>query len=247
MGRKFQTPFFQQAACALLLSCEHGGNRVPRQFAELFHGRRRLLDSHRGYDAGALDLARRCARQLETPLIHATVTRLLIDLNRSLHHRRVFSEITAPLPEETKAAIIADHYLPYRGRVQQAIERLADAGRVVHVSVHSFTPVLGGLRRTADVGLLYDPSRPGEAAFAERWKQALAERRGDLRVRRNYPYLGKADGLTTALRKRDAADRYVGIELEVNRALYRPQTHAWLQLQDDLIATLSAALHESAV
>jgi len=36
-------------------------------------------------------------------------------------------------------------------------------------------------------------------------------------VRFNYPYLGKADGFTTYLRKQFPAN-YMGIELEVNQA-----------------------------
>ena len=45
--------------------------------------------------------------------------------------------------------------------------RAAVAARkqVLHVAVHSFTPVLHGERRNADVGLLYDPARPRERAF----------------------------------------------------------------------------------
>jgi hypothetical protein len=38
----------------------------------------------------------------------------------------------------------------------------------------------------------------------------------ELRVRRNYPYLGKADGFTTYLRRHFPVDRYAGVEFEVN-------------------------------
>ncbi len=36
----------------IVITCEHGGNRVPKLYRELFHGQRRLLESHRGYDPG---------------------------------------------------------------------------------------------------------------------------------------------------------------------------------------------------
>lgn len=39
-----------------LITCEHGGNEVPTAFARLFRGHRRLLATHRGYDAGAWSL-----------------------------------------------------------------------------------------------------------------------------------------------------------------------------------------------
>ena len=40
----------------------------------------------------------------------------------------------------------------------------------------------------------------------------------DLRVRRNYPYVGYADGLTTYLRTRFAAKLYAGLEIEINQS-----------------------------
>ena len=36
-------------------------------------------------------------------------------------------------------------------------------------------------------------------------------------MRRNYPYAGKGDGLTSYLRRRFPPGAYVGIELEVNQ------------------------------
>ena len=41
----------------------------------------------------------------------------------------------------------------------------------------------------------------------------------DRRVRRNYPYRGAADGLTTALRRLFKPKDYLGLEIEINQAL----------------------------
>jgi hypothetical protein len=38
-----------------------------------------------------------------------------------------------------------------------------------------------------------------------------------LRVRRNYPYQGRNDGLTLPLRRRFPPTSYVGVELEINQ------------------------------
>jgi hypothetical protein len=38
-------------------------------------------------------------------------------------------------------------------------------------------------------------------------------------VRRNAPYRGDSDGLTSALRRERSAERYLGIELELNQRL----------------------------
>jgi predicted N-formylglutamate amidohydrolase len=210
---------------ALLLTCEHGGNRIPPAYQSLFRGRRRLLESHRGYDRGALAAARAMAGRLDAPLIHAEVSRLLVDLNRSPRHRALFSEATRGLPGATRADILARHYWPHRLEVERWIGRRIDAGRtVIHVAVHSFTPVLNGERRRAGIGLLYDPARPVEAALCAAWKAALKAAAGSCgraAVRRNYPYKGVSDGLTRHLRARFAPGRYAGVELELNQALLR--------------------------
>ena len=41
----------------------------------------------------------------------------------------------------------------------------------------------------------------------------------NLRVRRNYPYAGKGDGLTSYLRQQFSPAAYVGIELEINQKI----------------------------
>jgi predicted N-formylglutamate amidohydrolase len=110
------------------------------------------------------------------------------------------------------------------------------------LSSHSFTPVFNGRVRNADVGLLYDPARPGEVAMAACWKAAFAGHASALRVRRNYPYAGKNDGLTSSLRRRFAPGHYVGIELELNQALVLAQARSWRRLRAAVLTTLQAAL-----
>ena len=65
---------------ALIITCEHGGCEVPALYAPLFAGHEALLQTHRGWDMGALALARELARAFNAPLFSATTTRLLIDL-----------------------------------------------------------------------------------------------------------------------------------------------------------------------
>ena len=65
----------------LLVTCEHGGNQVPREYRPLFRGHGSLLRSHRGYDAGSLRMARELAGHFRATLLHSETTRLLVDLN----------------------------------------------------------------------------------------------------------------------------------------------------------------------
>jgi len=173
---------------AILVTCEHGGNRVPASWRHLFQGRRALLESHRGYDAGALTMARALAAAFGAPLVASTVSRLLVDLNRSAGHPRRFSVVTRGLPAPMRSRLVERYYRPYRVEVERRVRRsVAQGRRVIHISSHSFTPRLDGKTRRADVGLLYHPRRPGEAELCARWQSALAQRAPELRVRRNYP------------------------------------------------------------
>lgn len=227
----------------LLLTCEHGGNRIPPRYRALFTGHEALLAGHRGWDPGALDWARALSRRLDAKLIEARVSRLLVDLNRSPHHPALFSPLTRGLGAAERDAILERYYLPHRTGVEAWIaERIRRGGGVLHVAVHSYTPVLDGRERNADIGLLYDPQRPRERRLCLAWQDALQARDATLRVRRNYPYRGNADGFTTHLRRRFSARGYLGVELEISQGLLsRPPTPLVGAIATALIATLGAA------
>jgi predicted N-formylglutamate amidohydrolase len=210
----------------LIFSCEHGGNQIPARYRQVFAGHGDLLASHRGWDPGALAWARALARLLDVPLIEARVSRLLVDLNRSRHHPRLFSPMSHALPPAEREYIIERYYLPHRRKIEDWIaQHTRRGGCVLHIAVHSFTPVLDGVERNADIGLLYDPARDGESRFCVAWQAALETQDPMLRVRRNYPYRGNADGLTTYLRRRFATENYMGVELEISQGLMtRPRS-----------------------
>jgi len=225
----------------LLFTCEHGGNRVPRRWAALFEKHRTLLDSHRGWDPGALTLARALSKAMAAPLVVSTTSRLLVDLNRSEHHRAVFSSITLALPDAERERILEEFYRPYRDRVEQLVAGAISRGRVVHVSAHSFVPVLNGVTRRADVALLYDPSRKPEKAFCDGWLADLKVELPTLALRRNSPYRGYTDGLTTTLRRRHAEKDYIGVEIEMNQRLLESGDFA--AVTKALTRTLKAQFH----
>lgn len=168
--------------------------------------RRGWLATHRGYDKGALSVARRLARWLKAPLHFGKVTRLVVDLNRSAG--------------DQSAALLDKWYWPYRRGVEADIaKRIKRGQRVLHLSVHSFTPVKNGVVRKADIGLLYDPDRRLEAAICKAWRPLLQVH--GYKVRLNYPYVGWTDGFTTHLRTVFPSARYAGVEIEMNQKLAR--------------------------
>lgn len=220
------------------MTCEHAGNKVPRAYSASFRRYSRLLRTHRGYDIGALSLAREFAAALRAKLFYSTTSRLLVDLNRSPWNPEAFSPAT---PLAARKRILERYYRPYRRSLEAEVRAAVRRGRgVVHLSCHSFTPRLDGVERRADVGLLYDPRRRDEAHLCLAWQKALAS--SALRVRRNYPYRGYADGLTTELRRKFAARRYLGIELEVNQKYPQGKPGAWRALRRALITTFLEAL-----
>lgn len=226
-----------------LITCEHGGNRIPSRYRHLFAGSEALLRTHRGYDAGALALARALAGALAAPLFVATTSRLLVDLNRSIGHPRLYSEATRAAPVSVRCEILERYYLPYRSKVEADVaEAVARGSRVIHVASHSFTPALDGTVRNADVGLLYDPARPGEAELCCRWQAQLKAFTPSLKVRRNYPYAGKSDGFTAYLRRRFPAEAYIGIELEINQKLILNGGRRWRAVRGRVISALREAL-----
>jgi len=213
---------------AIVVSCEHGGHRIPAHYRSLFAGHERVLISHRGWDPGALGLARAIARACHAPLVATTTSRLLVECNRSIGHPQLFSEFTRRLPPDERARLLERYYRPHRREVEEIITRALESHeRVLHVGVHTFAPVLKGTRRRADVGLLYDPRRPFEHALADALVVHLGLGAPALVVRRNYPYRGWTDGLTTTLRSWLPRGQYAGIELEVNQALATRDAHAW--------------------
>jgi predicted N-formylglutamate amidohydrolase len=222
---------------ALILSCEHGGNDIPARYRPLFTGAAQVLASHRGWDPGSLELARSIRRVTRAPLIATTTSRLLVECNRSLDHPKLFSQFTRDLPDDEKARLLAHYYHPHRVAVEKSVrEALRASRRVLHIGVHTFTPVYEGRKRTVDVGVLHDPRRTFEngvaCELAERLRAALPE----LRVKRNLPYRGWTDGLVTSLRRVFPAGRYAGIELEVSQGFVG--TARWRTMQRSIAAAI---------
>ena len=232
-------------AAAVVVTCEHGGNRVPPEVAHLFTTEGDHLAGHGGFDAGALEMARAVAAAFDAPLLFTTVTRLVVDQNRSIGHPKHFSKYTTGLPRSVRQGLVDAHYRPMRREALAAVSDILEAGKtVVHLASHSFVPIWRGVARTMDVGLLYDPRREGERALCAAWKARLATARPELRVRRNAPYTGVSDGHVTALRKRFPA-AYLGIELEVNQRFVTTDRPVFETLMRLIPATLAAALADT--
>jgi predicted N-formylglutamate amidohydrolase len=210
-----------------VISSEHASNRIPSRYGLLGLPAARL-ETHIAWDPGSKEMARVCARLLDCPCHEGQYSRLLVDLNRSLHHRRLMAKESAGIGIPGNAAIseqereerIKRYYTPYREALLSSIRgTIRGQGRCIHLSMHSFTASLLEVERRADYGLLFDPRRPREKALSSLLAGALREQ-GWL-VRFNYPYRGVSDGFTSMARRLFAPSRYLGIEIEVNQKCLR--------------------------
>jgi predicted N-formylglutamate amidohydrolase len=202
-----------------IFSCEHGGYEIPELYKNYFTGQDAVLKSHRGWDKGAYEVAKYISRRAKDILIGNSVSRLLIECNRTLGNTELFSEFSNAMPQEMKNQIIEEYYVPYRNQLERKIEQhLHHNHQVIHLSFHSFTPVLNGTTRKTEIGILFDPKNKVEQEFAEVWKASIEEKMDGWRVKFNYPYKGTDDGLSTYFRGKYKAN-YAGLELEINTKL----------------------------
>lgn len=198
----------------LIITCEHASNGVPEEYEEGIDPA--LNVTHRGYDIGAYEVAKRLAAIYQAPLLVHKISRLLVDVNRSSSSRSLF---VTKWPYKIRQEILAKYYLPYRQKVHAAVDECIGEGKkVLHFSVHSFTPILANKRRDCDIGLLYDPKRGEEKRICHKMAKTIRDSSA-LLVRYNYPYRGDSDGLVTTLRKAFAEDCYIGIEIECSQKL----------------------------
>ncbi len=147
-----------------LIVCEHASNHIPERFSNLGLARP-ILTTHIAWDPGALEVARALSARLHAPLIHATVSRLVIDLNRvpsAPDSIATISENTpipgnAALEESERQVRVRDIYEPFHRAVEEFINgRVSTKSIKAVVSIHSFTRVYKGHERPWQIGFIHD-------------------------------------------------------------------------------------------
>lgn len=227
---------------SFLLIGDHAGNVVPEALNGLGVAPAEL-SRHIGWDIGIGELGVLLSKALDAVFIRQTYSRLVIDCNREpgrVDAMPEISDLTAipgnqNLTPEDRAGRVAAIQAPYQDAIAAEIARRDAAGQgTILVSLHSFTPVMQGVKRPWEVGMLYDRY----PAFS----QALiaAFRAGDdLTVGDNEPY------------------RMDIIDYTVPRHAYpRGRAYAEIEVRQDLIGTcegcvewagrLAAALKQAA-
>ncbi len=188
------TSFNTAGRAPALIVCDHASRDIPAVLAGLGLPPAALA-RHIASDIGAGDLARSLAVRLDAPALLAGYSRLVIDCNRGLDDPTlILAESDGqPIPGNigidaaARAQRIRSFHVPYHDAVERRLVRFAQAGIVpAFISIHSFTPEMGGTRRPWHVGVLWDT----DARMAAPMLDAL-RRVPDLCVGDNLPYSGR--------------------------------------------------------
>ena len=149
----------------ILLIADHAMRLLPAEY-----GRLGLDDAqfkrHIAYDIGVEGLTRGLAKALNCPAVMARFSRLLIDPNRGADDPTLIRQLydgavipgNYPLTDAERARRIDHFYQPFRHNVRlttDEMQKMSGAPPVV-ISVHSFTPSMGGKERPWHVGVLWD-------------------------------------------------------------------------------------------
>lgn len=201
---------------AFLITCEHASNYVPTEFRNLKIPKE-ILNSHYGFDLGAYELAKSLYKSIpkkEKIFLYSKISRLLIDFNRSLENPQIFSKFTKNLNLNQKQKLIKE-YQNFRKKSYNFIVKYINKNYlIVHLSIHSFTPVYKNKIRKNEIGILYDPKRKIEKYFVKKLKKTLNYYKCYL----NLPYRGFTDGHVSKLRK-IFKKNYLGLEIEISQRI----------------------------
>ena len=144
--------------------CDHATNFVPRSLFGLGVEKSELF-SHIAYDIGALPVALALALKFEATLIWQNYSRLMIDCNRQLNHEGLIPEVSdnividgnRSLSEQNRNDRIDFIFKPYHLEIDKRLDEKEEiCGEIFFVSVHSFTPKMGGIQRPWEIGVLSD-------------------------------------------------------------------------------------------
>ena len=161
----------------LIITCEHGGAKVPFEYDNLGLSKS-VLDTHIARDKGARETSVLLAEKLGCYAIIGKYSRLLVDLNRRENENELILECSDRVDVPKNKAISAEekekrlqkYYRPYYKALNDKIAQIKARGKTpLLFSVHSFTPQLkGGDYRPWNAGILWhQPTKLGEFVYGE--------------------------------------------------------------------------------
>ena len=233
-------------ASPFLLIGDHAGNRVPAALGSLGLSEEEIK-RHIGWDIGIAGLGDFLSEALDAPFIHQVYSRLVIDCNRDPGAPDAIPSISdgTPIPAnrglsaDDRAARVAAIHAPYQDAIAAALARRDSAGTdTILVSLHSFTPAMGGVARPWQIGVLH---AGGDSRFA-RATLRLLQARGDLVVGDNEPYAMDGIDHTVPLHAFAAGRLYVEIEIRQDLLATEARQAWWSEILAGLLQEAEAQL-----
>ena len=137
----------------VVLICEHASRFIPDPFGALGLSPQDQI-RHIAWDIGALGLASELSGLLDAPLVHATYSRLLLDLNRPLQEARDIFERLSALNPAMPVVIVTEKKTEFEQTVAERVGALLEKPFRVAALIHAMEVLLRrppetDLRRTA--------------------------------------------------------------------------------------------------
>ncbi|WP_138379593.1 N-formylglutamate amidohydrolase [Luteithermobacter gelatinilyticus] len=225
----------------VVLICEHASNHIPDEFDRLGLDPSHL-ELHIAWDIGMAAITRTLSARLNAPALLARFSRLLIDPNREPDHKTLIPEISdgitipgnqALTPAEREQRLNR-FYRPFHERAERLVRHRKGAGHVPLVcGMHSFTPVMNGVRRPWHAGMLWnrDPRLARELIHRLQHKHGLMV--GD-----NKPYSGQDLFHTMNRHGADHGFPQVTIEIRQDEILDESGQRRWSEILYQELAEL---------
>ena len=185
--------FNEGGRAPIVLLCDHASRFVPRALDNLGLSEAEL-SRHIAWDIGIADVTRDLATRLNAPAVLSHFSRLVVDPNRALDDPTLVPQLSdgvivpanRNLPAADRQARIEAFHRPYHDAVARVLDTLAARGPApALISMHSFTPVMKGVERPWQIGILWNRDARLPAPLMERLR---AE---GLTVGDNEPYSGR--------------------------------------------------------
>lgn len=155
------------AECPFLLVGDHAGRAIPYSLNNLGLAQADR-ERHIALDIGVEELGQALSERLGAPFLRQAYSRLVIDCNRDPSHAEAIAATSdgmlipgnAVLDDAARRDRVAEVHEPYQRAIGAAIDAREAVGlETILVSLHSFTPVMGGIKRPWHIGVLHDRRR----------------------------------------------------------------------------------------
>lgn len=178
----------------VLLVCDHASREFPAAMHQLGLADW-VLDKHVACDIGAGMVTKHLADHLNAPAVLAGYSRLIVDLNRQLHHESAFIKVSdgigipgnLDIGDEEREQRIQSFFNPYHDAISGLLDDFKNREIVpAFLSIHTCTPVFNNVVRHCQIGVMWDSDPRIPTPLMAKLNEVP-----DLNVGDNEPYSGR--------------------------------------------------------